>query len=156
MKFSVPIGQRRQASAWKNRVLPVGDNDRNDLSCSDRDTASRPEWGSIKSPTLSQLSYRCLYYSKWSSQLIWHFVSYLFLLYFLFLTNLFNVLARTTPSFLRSHNVNKDSLAVDKTYDKSNRLHAMHYTIDLVVTSTKNAAWCSRMWCTANRKWVYE
>ena len=27
MKFSVPIGQRRQASARKNKVLPVGDND---------------------------------------------------------------------------------------------------------------------------------
>ena len=39
MKFSVPIGQRRQASAWKNRVLPVGGSDRNGVSCSDRDTA---------------------------------------------------------------------------------------------------------------------
>ena len=29
MKFSVPI--RRQASAWKNRVLTVGDDDRNEV-----------------------------------------------------------------------------------------------------------------------------
>ena len=43
VKFSVPIGQRRQASAWKNRVLPVADNDKNDVYCSDRDTASRLE-----------------------------------------------------------------------------------------------------------------
>ena len=41
-EFLVPIGQRRQASAWKYRVLPVGHNDGNEVSCSDRDTASRP------------------------------------------------------------------------------------------------------------------
>ena len=52
-------------------------------------------------------------------------------LYFLFLTNLYNVLAGTTP-LMQSHNVKKDSLAVDKTYDKSHRLHAMHYNIDLL------------------------
>ena len=37
MESPVPI--RRQASAWKNRVLTVGDNDRNEVSC--RETASR-------------------------------------------------------------------------------------------------------------------
>ena len=31
-----------------------------------------------------------------------------------------------------------DSLAVDKTYDKSQRLHAMHYNIDLVVITTSS------------------
>ena len=59
-------------------------------------------------------------------------------LYFLFLTNLFNVLAGTTPSLLRSQIVKKDSLAVDKTYDKSHRLHAMHCNIDLVVITTSS------------------
>ena len=42
MKFSVPI--KKQASAWKNGGLTVGDNDRNEVSC--RDTASRPGLGS--------------------------------------------------------------------------------------------------------------
>ena len=60
-------------------------------------------------------------------------------LYFLFFINLFNVLAGTTPSLLRSHNVKKIlTLAVDKTYDKSHRLHAMHYNIDLVVIMTSS------------------
>ena len=35
-------------------------------------------------------------------------------------------------------NVKKDSLAVDKTHDKSHRLHAMHYNIDLVVITTSS------------------
>ena len=59
-------------------------------------------------------------------------------LYFLFLINLFNVLAGTTPSLLRSHNVKKILWPVDKTYDKSHRLHAMHYNIDLVVKMTSS------------------
>ena len=59
-------------------------------------------------------------------------------LFLYFLTNLFNVLAGTTPSLLRSQNVKKDSLAVDKTYDKSHRLHAMHCNIDLVVITTSS------------------
>ena len=59
-------------------------------------------------------------------------------LYFLFLTNLFSVLAGTTPSLLPSVTREKDSLAVDKTHDKSHRLHAMHYNIDLVVITTSS------------------
>ena len=35
----------------------------------------------------------------------------------------------------------KDSLAVDKTYDKSHRLHAMHYNIDLVVILTTSSVY---------------
>ena len=58
-------------------------------------------------------------------------------LYFLFVTNLFNVLAGTTPSFLRSHNVKKILWPWIK-HDKSHRSHAMHYNIGLVVITTSS------------------
>ena len=79
-----------------------------------------------------------LFFVSWSSNPTseYSFYENIFL-YFLFLTKLFNVLAGTTTSLLQSVTY-KGFSGVDKTHDKSHRLHAMHYNIDLVVITTSS------------------
>ena len=44
----------------------------------------------------------------------------------IYFSNLFNILAVTTPSLLQSHDLKKNTLAVDETYGESHGLNAVH------------------------------